>query len=105
MCASIFTYYFLKKQLHIFSLKQSNEDKQWLYKIQKNVEYVDACQWGILMLKVALSLKMLEGIVNLPKNIPKNYLKLSYPVHDNDKVLAGFNRLHVKKYYSYEIKI
>ena len=41
----------------------------------------------------------------LPKNIPKNYLKLSYPVHGNDKVLQKFNRLHVKKYYSYEIKI
>ena len=41
----------------------------------------------------------------LPKNIPKNYLKLSYPVHNNDKVLVEFNRLHVKKYYSYEIKI
>ena len=45
------------------------------------------------------------GFLPLPKNIPKKYLKLSYPVHDNDKVLAGFNRLHVKKYYSYEIKI
>ena len=41
----------------------------------------------------------------LPKNIPKNYFKLSYPVQGNDKVLVGFNRLHVKKYYSYEIKI
>ena len=40
----------------------------------------------------------------LPKNIPKNYLKLSYPVHNNDEVLVGFNRLHVKKYYSYEIE-
>ena len=32
-------------------------------------------------------------------------VKLSYPVHGNDKVLVGFNRLHVKKYYSYEMKI
>ena len=43
--------------------------------------------------------------VPLPKNIPRNYLKLSYPVHNNDKILVGFNRLHVKKYYSYEIYI
>ena len=45
------------------------------------------------------------GSLPLPKNIPKNYLKLSYPLHGNDKVLVGFHRLHVKKYYSYEIKI
>ena len=31
----------------------------------------------------------------LPKNIPKNYLKLSYPVHGHDKLLVKFNRLHV----------
>ena len=47
----------------------------------------------------------IRGFLPLPKNIPKIYLKLSYPVHGNDKVLVGFNRLHVKKYYSYEIKI
>ena len=41
----------------------------------------------------------------LPKNIPKNYLKLSYPVHGNDKAFVKFDRLHVIKYYSYEIKI
>ena len=41
------------------------------------------------------------GFLPLPKNIPKNYLKLSYPVHGNDKVLVVFNRLHVKKYYIY----
>ena len=45
------------------------------------------------------------GFLPLPKNIPKNYLKLSYPVHNNDRVLVEFNRLHVKKYYSYEIKL
>ena len=44
------------------------------------------------------------GFLPLPKNIPKNYLQLSYPVHGNDKVLLGFNRLYLKKYYSYEIK-
>ena len=44
------------------------------------------------------------GFLPLPKNIPKNYLKLSYPVHNNDKVLVGFNRLYVKKYYSYRIE-
>ena len=43
------------------------------------------------------------GFLPLPKIIPKNYLKLSYPVHKNDKILVGFNRLHVTKYYSYEI--
>ena len=32
-----------------------------------------------------------EGFLPLPKNIPKNYLKLSYPVHGNDKVLLEFN--------------
>ena len=37
------------------------------------------------------------GFLPLPKNIPKNYLKLSYPVHSNDKGLLGFDRLHVKK--------
>ena len=26
-----------------------------------------------------------EAFVNLPKNIPKNYLKFVYPVHDIDK--------------------
>ena len=35
--------------------------------------------------------------LHIPKDIPKNYLKLSYPVHDNDKVLVQFNKLHVKK--------
>ena len=45
------------------------------------------------------------GLFPLPKNIPKNYLELSYPVHSNDKELVKFNRLHVKKNYSYEIKI
>ena len=45
------------------------------------------------------------GFLPLPKDFPKNYLKLSYPVHGNDKLLEGFNRLHVKEYYSYEIKI
>ena len=38
------------------------------------------------------------GFLLLPKNIPKNYLQLSYPVHGNDKVLVGFNILYVKKY-------
>ena len=37
------------------------------------------------------------GFLPLPKNIPKNYLKLPYPVHNNDKVLVEFNRLYVKK--------
>ena len=46
-----------------------------------------------------------KGFLPLPKNIPKNYLKLFYPVHSNDKALVKFNRSHVKKYYSYEIKI
>ena len=45
------------------------------------------------------------GFLPLPKNIPKNYLQLSYPVHGNDEVLVGFNRLYVKKYYNYKIKI
>jgi len=45
------------------------------------------------------------GVLPLPKIIPKNYLKLSYPVHNNDKVLVKFNRLQVEKYYSYEIEI
>ena len=40
------------------------------------------------------------GFLPLSKNIPKNYPKLSYPVHGNDKILVRFNRLHVKKYYS-----
>ena len=44
-------------------------------------------------------------LLTSPKNIPKNYLQLSYPVHGNDKVLVGFNRLYVKKDYSYEIEI
>ena len=46
-----------------------------------------------------------RGFLPLPKNIPKFCLKLSYPVHGNDKVLVKFNKLHVKKFYSYEIKI
>ena len=37
--------------------------------------------------------------------LPKNYLKLSYPVHSNDIKLVKFNRLHVKEYNSYEIRI
>ena len=36
------------------------------------------------------------GLLPLPKNIPKNYLKLSYPVQGNDKILVRFNRLLVK---------
>ena len=43
--------------------------------------------------------------LHIPKNIPKNYLKLSYPVPNNDKVLVGFDMLQVKKYYSNDIKI
>ena len=35
----------------------------------------------------------------LPKNIPKNYLQLSYPVHGNDKILVGLNRLYVKNIF------
>ena len=46
----------------------------------------------------------IRGFLLLPKNIPKNYLKLSYPVHGNDKILVGFDKLHVRKYYSYEKK-
>ena len=46
-----------------------------------------------------------RGVLPLPKNIPKNYLKLFYPVHGNDKVLVKFNRLHVKKYCCYDIRI
>ena len=45
------------------------------------------------------------GFLPLPKNIPKNYSKLSYPVHGNDKLLVGFDKLQVEKYYNYEIKI
>ena len=45
------------------------------------------------------------GFLPLPKNIPKNYFKLSYPVHSNDIKLVKFNRLHVKEYNSYEIRI
>ena len=37
------------------------------------------------------------GFLPLPKNIPKIYPKLSYQVHINNKILVGFNRLHVKK--------
>ena len=43
--------------------------------------------------------------LHLPKNIPKNYLKLSYPVQNNDKILIEFDLLQVKKYYSFEMKI
>ena len=43
------------------------------------------------------------GFLPLPKNIPGNYPKLSYPVHNNNEILVGFYRLHVKKYYSNEI--
>ena len=45
------------------------------------------------------------GFLPLPKDIPKNYLKLSYPIHGNDKILVQFDKLHVKKYYRYQIKI
>ena len=45
------------------------------------------------------------GFLPLPKNIPISYPKLSYPLHGNDKVLVESNRLHVEKYYSYEIKL
>ena len=38
------------------------------------------------------------GFLPLPKNIPKNYLKLSYPVHGNDIIFEGFIRLHVEKW-------
>ena len=55
------------------------------------------------MLKGGIMSEDIGGFLPLPKNIPKNYLKLSYPVHNNDKILVGFNRLHVKKHYSYEI--
>ena len=40
----------------------------------------------------------IEGFLPLPKNIPKIYPKLSYQVHINNKILVGFNRLHVQKY-------
>ena len=44
----------------------------------------------------------------LPKIFQKtilNYPKLLHPLHGNAKVFVGFNKLHIKKYYSYEIKI
>ena len=50
-------------------------------------------------------LEDIGGFLHLPKNISKNYLTLFYPVHGNDKLLEGFDRLHVKKYYNYEIEI
>ena len=62
---------------------------------------------GLLVIKffkVGIMSEDIGGFLPLPKNIPKNYLKLSYPVHNNDKVLVGFNRLYVKKYYSYRIE-
>ena len=63
---------------------------------------------GLLVIKffkVGIMSEDIGGFLPLPKNIPKNYLKLPYPVHGNDELLEGFNRLHVKKYYSYEIEI
>ena len=45
------------------------------------------------------------GFLHLPKNIPKNYLRLSYPVHGNDKILVSFNKLYVEIYSSYEVEI
>ena len=38
------------------------------------------------------------GFLPLPKYIPKNCLKLSYPLHGDDKIFFEFNRLHVKKF-------
>ena len=42
-----------------------------------------------------------EGFVNLPKNIPKNYLKFVHPVHDIDKTsilnLLDFTSLTYRK--------
>ena len=53
------------------------------------------------MLKGGIMSEDIGGFLPLPKNIPKNYLQLSYPVHGNDKVLVG---LYVKKDYNYELK-
>ena len=50
-----------------------------------------------LLLKGGIMSEDNGGLLPLPKNIPKNYLELSYPVHSNDKKLVKFNRLHVKK--------
>ena len=54
----------------------------------------------LLLVKGGIMSEDIGGFLHLPKNIPKNCLKLSYPVHGNDKVLVKFNKLHVKKYYS-----
>ena len=38
------------------------------------------------MIKGGFKSEKVEGFSNLPKNIPKNYLKFFYPVNDNDKM-------------------
>ena len=53
------------------------------------------CKGGILSEDIG-------GFLPLPKNIPKNCLQLSYPVHGNDKILILNNILQVKKYYIFK---
>ena len=55
---------------------------------------------GFAFVKGGIMSEVIGRFLPLPKNIPINYLKLSYPVHGNDKIFVQFNRLHVKKDYS-----
>ena len=41
---------------------------------------------SISLAKGGIMSEDIGGFLPLPKNIPKNYLQLSYPVHGNDKV-------------------
>jgi hypothetical protein len=58
------------------------------------------CLGGQKLPKGGIMSEDIGGFLPLPKNIPKNYLQLSYPEHGNDKVLVGFDRLYVKKDYN-----
>ena len=61
-----------------------------------------------VVIKVGYCQKILENFYISQKIFQKtilNYPKLLHPVHGNDKVFLQFNKLHVEKYYSYEIKI
>ena len=78
-------------------------------KSKKNVSAVDQKDriWNILpsfkhwiylaKTKGCFKSENVEGFVNLPKNIPKNYLKFLHPIHDIDKtsILIFFFTLQV----------
>ena len=93
----------MARNLLFFDIFDIQTHKQILINLYKQKRFLflrkTSAKGGIIMSED------IGQFLHLPKNIPKNYLKLSYPVLNNDKVLVGFDMLQVKKYYINDVKI